>query len=40
MTLKKLEVTGNCTGKHYVALFGELALEEAKDLSLDYGVNE
>jgi hypothetical protein len=35
MTLKKREVTGNFIRKHYITLFGELALEEAKDLLSD-----
>jgi len=35
MTLIKREDTGNFRGKDYIALCGQLALEEAMDLSLD-----
>ena len=31
MTLRKREGTGNRKGKHWSALFGELALEDAMD---------
>ena len=41
MTLRKGEGTGNCKSKHWIALYGELALEEAMDLSkTDYRMNE
>jgi hypothetical protein len=33
--LNKREVTGNCIRKQYVVFFGELALEEAKNLWSD-----
>jgi hypothetical protein len=33
MTLRKREGTGNGKRKHWSTLFGELALEEATDLS-------
>jgi hypothetical protein len=33
MTLRNRKDTGNGNRKHYTTLFGELALEEAKDLS-------
>ena len=32
MTLRKLEDTGNCVRKRYIALCGEIAVEEAMDL--------
>jgi hypothetical protein len=35
MTLRKCEDTGNRKRKHYIALCGELALEEAVDVSQD-----
>jgi hypothetical protein len=33
MALRKREDTGNCKRKHYIALCGELVLEEAADMS-------
>jgi hypothetical protein len=33
ITLMKGEDTGHLRGKHWIALFGELSLEEAMDLS-------
>ena len=36
MTLRKGEDTGNWKIEHYMALCGELALEEATDLSSEY----
>jgi hypothetical protein len=33
MTLKKREVTGNLKKKRWIALCGEFALEEARELS-------
>jgi hypothetical protein len=33
MALRKTECTGNGKRKHYIALCGEMALEEAMDLS-------
>jgi hypothetical protein len=35
MTLRKQEDTGSCRRKLRIALFGELSLEEAMDLSQD-----
>jgi len=35
MTLRKKKDTGNWKRKHYIALCGELALEETMDMSYD-----
>jgi hypothetical protein len=40
MILREREDTGNWKRNHYIALSGELALEEATDLSSDCEMNE
>jgi len=40
MTVRDTEYTGNPKRKHQIALCGELALEEATDLSQDKVINE
>ena len=40
MALRKRDDTVNLKSKHQIALSRELALEEAIDLSSDYGMND